>query len=211
MIYLENISKKYNDRTLFSDVRFTVPDGTFCSISGVSGSGKTTLLKIMSGMEQPSTGLVRFNDTDINRKRTSALWRKHFSFVFQNYFLLENKSVLFNLKLANRQIQVDMINEVLKMVGLHPDILKQEVYTLSGGEKQRVGIARATLKPFDVLFADEPTGNLDQQNAIGVRDIFSELCASGKTVVVVSHDEMFSSVADLTFHLDNSKIIAQTR
>lgn len=122
--------------------------------------------------------------------------------------MLDDKTVKKNLKLAQRKISEDAMLTALSRVGLQSELLTQPVYKLSGGEKQRVGIARATIKPFDVLIADEPTGNLDHQNAQAIIKIFQELQALGKTIIVVSHDDDFQKVADQKLCLWDSKLVS---
>ena len=125
------------------------------------------------------------------------LWGSRFSFVFQNYFLLDDRSVEENLRLADRRADRRKLAE---------DVLNRKVPELSGGEKQRAGIARALLKPFDILIADEPTGNLDRQNARAVREIMRRLSDEGKTVIVVSHDDSFLDVADRRLLLEDVRL-----
>ncbi len=134
------------------------------------------------------------------------LWGSRFSFVFQNYFLLDDRSVEENLRLADRRADRRKMAEVLEKVGLAEDVLNRKVPELSGGEKQRAGIARALLKPFDILIADEPTGNLDRQNARAVREIMRRLSDEGKTVIVVSHDDSFLDVADRRLLLEDGRL-----
>jgi len=208
MILLKEVSKAYDKVPILQNINLEIPKGSFCSISGKSGAGKSTLLKIIAGIESPTSGQITLDGTDLKKINYPDLWGKRFSFVFQNYFLLDDKTVKKNLKLAQRKISEDAMLTALSRVGLQSELLTQPVYKLSGGEKQRVGIARATIKPFDVLIADEPTGNLDHQNAQAIIKIFQELQALGKTIIVVSHDDDFQKVADQKLCLWDSKLVS---
>lgn len=166
--------------------------------------GKSTLLKIISGMEKPDEGQVFFEGKDLKKIKRQKLWGRHFSFVFQNYFLLDDKTVRKNLKLACQKIGEPEMTDALKKTGLTADVLDKAVYRLSGGERQRVGIARAILKPFDVLVADEPTGNLDFQNTAAIMDVLKKLQEYKKTIIVVSHDNDFQKLADQNLLLQDA-------
>lgn len=209
MITVKEVSKSYNKTPVLQKINLKIPQGSFCSISGKSGAGKTTLLKIIAGIEVPTSGQIFLDDIELKKISYSDLWGKRFSFVFQNYFLLDDKTVKDNLKLAKRKIKEDEMTNVLSRVGLQSDLLNQAIYKLSGGEKQRVGIARAIIKPFDVLIADEPTGNLDYQNAQAVIKIFKDIQSYNKTIIVVSHDDNFQKVADQKLYLKDYKLISE--
>ena len=209
MIIVKDVSKYYNNTPVLRNINLEIPQGSFCSISGESGAGKTTFLKIVAGIEKPTSGQVILDDIELKKISYSNLWGKRFSFVFQNYFLLDDKTVKDNLKLAKRKISENEMIKVLSRVGLQSELLNQSVYKLSGGEKQRVGIARAIVKPFDVLIADEPTGNLDYQKAQAVTKIFKDIQSYNKTIIVVSHDNNFQKVADQKLYLKDYKLISE--
>ena len=208
MLLLKDVSKSYDQAPILQHINLEIPQGAFCSISGKSGAGKSTLLKIIAGMESPTSGQVFLDDKELKKFNYPDLWGKRFSFVFQNYFLLDDRTVKSNLKLAQRKISENALLSALSRVGLRSELLTQPVYKLSGGEKQRVGIARAIIKPFDVLIADEPTGNLDHQNALAVIKIFKDLQALGKTIIVFSHDDDFQKVADQKLYLKDYRLIS---
>lgn len=209
MIIVKEVSKYYNSTPVLQNINLEIPQGSFCSISGESGAGKTTFLKIVAGIEKPTSGQIILDNIELRKISYPDLWGKRFSFVFQNYFLLDDKTVKDNLKLAKRKISEDEMLKVLSRVGLQSELLNQSVYKLSGGEKQRVGIARAIIKPFDVLIADEPTGNLDYQNAQAVTKIFKDIQSYNKTIIVVSHDDNFQKVADQKLYLKDYKLISE--
>ncbi|RMC51187.1 ABC transporter ATP-binding protein [Lactobacillus sp. ESL0225] len=209
MIIVKEVSKYYNNTPVLQNINLGIPQGSFCSISGESGAGKTTFLKIVAGIEKPTSGQIILDNIELRKISYPDLWGKRFSFVFQNYFLLDDKTVKDNLKLAKRKISENEMLKVLSRVGLQSELLNQSVFKLSGGEKQRVGIARAIIKPFDVLIADEPTGNLDYQNAQAVTKIFKDIQSSNKTIIVVSHDDNFQKVADQNLYLKDYKLISE--
>lgn len=206
MIKLQNVHKKYGSQHVLNGIDLEVDRGVFCGISGRSGAGKSTLLKLISGIERPDEGSVTLDGRSLDKYSVPDIWGSRFSFVFQNYFLLDDRSVEGNLRLADRRADRRKMAEVLEKVGLAEDVLNRKVPELSGGEKQRAGIARALLKPFDILIADEPTGNLDRQNARAVREIMRRLSDEGKTVIVVSHDDGFLNVADRRLLLEDGRL-----
>lgn len=193
MIELKNISKSFGKKSIFKNFSLIINNGESVVITGRSGSGKSTLLNILSLIEPIDNGELFFNENKIkkiNTKETDKLMREEIGYLFQNYALIENDSVLENLKLASSYTKdKNKINyhNLLNQMGLNVD-LNQKIYLLSGGEQQRVAIARLFIKPCNIIFADEPTGNLDDVNSNMVLDLLFELNRSGKTLVVVTHD-----------------------
>lgn len=193
MIELKNISKSFGKKTIFQNFSLTINDGESIVITGKSGSGKSTLLNILSLIEHVDSGEVLWDGKQIkkiNTKETDILMREKIGYLFQNYALIENDSVLENLKLASiytkDKNKIDY-NNLLNQLRLNVD-LNQAIYLLSGGEQQRVAIARLFIKPCNIIFADEPTGNLDEENSKIILDKLFELNSLGKTLVVVTHD-----------------------
>ena len=194
VINLENITKSYGHHMIFKDYNLSVEEGEFVAICGESGKGKTTLLNIMGMIEKADKGdLYLFNkkNPDIRKASGRKLLRTEMTYVFQNYGLVEDKTVQYNLNIASHFTDVTEkdIEEVLTKVGLDKNILKSKVYTLSGGEQQRVAIARVFLKKCKLLLADEPTGSLDAGNKEVVMKLFEQLNKEGTTIVMVTHDE----------------------
>lgn len=190
MIELKNISKKYGNKTLFKDYSLSVDDGEFVIITGSSGCGKTTLLNIMSFFEPIDNGKIIVNDIDITKRKNQLKFlRDHVGWLFQNYGLVDNKTVKDNLKIIGKKCRSNFtLEQALDAVGL-ADKAEQFVYTLSGGEQQRVALARLMYKKCNIIFADEPTGSLDRDNAIQVMNILKSLNEMGKTVIMVTHDK----------------------
>ena len=194
VINLENISKSYGHHMVFKDYNLSVEEGEFVAICGESGKGKTTLLNIMGMIEKADKGdlyLFDKKNPDIRKPSGRKLLRTEMTYVFQNYGLVEDKTVQYNLNIASHFTDVTEkdIEEVLTKVGLDKNILKSKVYTLSGGEQQRVAIARVFLKKCKLLLADEPTGSLDAGNKEVVMKLFERLNKEGTTIVMVTHDE----------------------
>lgn len=194
VINLENITKSYGHHMIFKDYNLSVEEGEFVAICGESGKGKTTLLNIMGMIEKADKGdlyLFDKKNPDIRKPSGRKLLRTEMTYVFQNYGLVEDKTVQYNLNIASHFTDVTEkdIEEVLTKVGLDKSILKSKVYTLSGGEQQRVAIARVFLKKCKLLLADEPTGSLDAGNKEIVMKLFERLNKEGTTIVMVTHDE----------------------
>ena len=179
MITIENLCKAYNDKILFKNFHLEIPDSRFLVISGESGCGKSTLLNMIGGIETPDKGSIIVNGFDVAKKgKKQKYFKEVVGFLFQNFALLENKTVRTDIS----------INEALEKVGLQK-VINKKVYQLSGGEQQRVALARLMLKKCSIVLADEPTGSLDKKNSEIVMNILHELSEQGKTVIVVTHSE----------------------
>lgn len=196
MIEGKNISKRFDDLILFDQFNFTIKDGDFVCFSGTSGAGKTTLLNIIGLLEPIDGGELLINGIQyITNKQKLEYYRSEAGFLFQNFALIENKTVDENLELVSRKNRTNFtILEALEKVGLQ-DKLNNKVYTLSGGEQQRISLARLFLKKCNIILADEPTGSLDSKNAQIVMQSLFELNQNGKTVIIVTHDETIKKKA----------------
>lgn len=196
MIEGKNITKKFGGQVLFDGFNFVIKDGEFVCFSGVSGAGKTTLLNIIGLLEPLDGGELLINGIKYktNRQRLQY-FRTEVGFLFQNFALIENKTVEQNLEIVSKQNRTEFsIMEALEKVGLQ-EKLHNKVYTLSGGEQQRIALARLFLKKCNIILADEPTGSLDKRNAEMVMDILCDLNQRGKTVILVTHDEQIRQMA----------------
>lgn len=188
MIQIENLSKSFGDHVVFQNFNEVIQTGEMVGFSGVSGCGKTTLLNMIGGIEPFEEGKILVDDIDISNKRNHLeYYRKKVGFLFQNFALIDDKTVYENLKMVKYRVD-KTIEEVLEKVEMS-HALHQKVYQLSGGEQQRVALARLMLKRCDLILADEPTGSLDRANAKRVMELLSGLHEEGRTVIVVSHDE----------------------
>lgn len=192
MITIKNLSKSFGEKKLFENYSLQINDGEFVIFTGVSGCGKTTLLNMIGSLESADSGEIEVDGMDITQKKNQREYLKRkVGFLFQNFALVDNKTVEENLKLVKNNCRIGVsIEEALEMVGLS-DKAKQKVYSLSGGEQQRAALARLIVKKCDCVLADEPTGSLDRKNADTVFSILEKINESGKTVIMVTHDESF--------------------
>lgn len=190
MIEMKNITKKFDEKVLFSNFNLVINDGDFVIFSGPSGCGKTTLLNMIGAIEKIDVGEIIVDGIDLKNKRNHLnYFRTKIGFLFQNFALVDNKTVKENLKLIRKDCKTELlIEEALRIVGLEEKLYKK-VYTLSGGEQQRVALARLMLKKCDIILADEPTGSLDKNNAETVLNLLKKLNEQGKTIILVTHDE----------------------
>ena len=198
MIQCVNLTKRYAKREVIKDLSFSIADGEFVCFSGKSGSGKTTLLNMIGLLEEPTSGRILFDGKEIRGGRARIdSYRNRVGFIFQNFALVEGKTVAQNLNLVKKNCRQDgiTVEEALSQVGME-EKLYSKVYTLSGGEQQRVALARLYLKKCDIILADEPTGSLDQENAAMVMGILRKLNAKNKTVIIVTHDDEIKRQCD---------------
>lgn len=190
---LRNIQKKFEEKTVFKNFNLSVKQGDFIGITGNSGSGKSTLLNMMGLLESPDEGIINMYDKQNvkpNTRSAQKLLRHKIGFLFQNFALIDDKSVNYNLDIACLDKKHwNKTNKMQLLDKLRLDVpLNKKAYHLSGGEQQRLALARLMIKDCDLILADEPTGSLDQTNRNAVLDVLSQLNRDGKTIVVVSHD-----------------------
>ena len=188
----------------------TIQKGEFVAILGRSGSGKSTLLNILAGLDKPSEGKVYIDGTDIfhlSEEKRTLLRRKKIGFVFQAYELLYSLTVTENIRLPELEANADYVGELLEALGIrqyetcYPD-------QLSGGEQQRVAIARALINHPPILFADEPTGNLDSKTERIVIDLLKNLAEKyGTSILMVTHNEDLVKDADRVIRLEDGEIV----
>lgn len=190
MIAVKNLCKRFDDRVIFENFNINIATGEFVVLAGESGCGKTTLLNIIGGLETPDSGEILVDGENIfKRKNRRAYFMHKVGFLFQNFALVENKTVRENLLLVPKSSRTDLtVQDALAAVGIS-DKADKKVYKLSGGEQQRVALARLLFKKCDIILADEPTGSLDAGNAEAVLNILHKMNAQGRTVIVVTHNE----------------------
>lgn len=215
IIKAEGIYKTFQDEEeILKGVQLEVEENTFTVILGPSGSGKSTLLNIMSGMLKPTAGRVWFRGEEVTslRENDLAKWkRNHIGNIFQNYLLLENLTVRENIEIGKRQKPTaDEENldfdELVKMLQIE-DLLDKFPGQLSGGQQQRVAIARAVIKKPEVLFCDEATGALDEENSKKVVGLLHELKKRyGITILFITHNHQISYTADRVITIKNGQI-----
>lgn len=185
MIEAKNITKKFKEKIVFENLSFTVSSGSMTVITGESGAGKTTLLNCLGQLEKIDEGEILVEGKRINRGNLKNFFRDYAGFLFQNFALIDNESVNKNLQLVTKDEK--KIMAALKQFQAE-HLFQQKVFRLSGGEQQRVALARLYLQDPRIIFADEPTASLDQKNKEIVIRTLKELNKKGKTVIVVSHD-----------------------
>ena len=212
ILELKDVSKIYGDLHALSHINLTVNEGEWLSIMGPSGSGKTTMLNIVGCMDTPSEGVVVLDGSDISRESAANLTkirRDKIGLIFQQFHLISYLSALENVMVA--QYYHSMPDEKEAMEALEKVGLAQRAHhlptQLSGGEQQRVCIARALINSPRILLGDEPTGNLDEENERIVVDIFHRLHDEGVTLIVVTHDAEVGDVAQRKVVLEHGKIV----
>lgn len=204
MIEINSVSKSFDDKKVFENFSEKIEKGEFIIFSGESGCGKTTLLNMIGGIEKIDKGTITVDGIDISqRKNKLSYFQNKVGFLFQNFALVEEKTVEQNLTIV-RGAQTTDILKVLERVGLK-GYENKKVYKLSGGEQQRVALARLMLKSCDLILADEPTGSLDKKNAMLVMDILKELNKENKTIILVTHDEEIKKMGTRTITLGEGK------
>ena len=215
MIYFNNVTKKYKDSSSLEDVSFSITAGEFVSIVGHSGAGKTTLAKLILAEERPTSGSIFFESTDIHKLSTKDLikFRRKIGVVFQDFRLLPNRTAYENIAFAmeavgkeDEEIMQD-VPHVLELVDLASKAFHFP-HQLSGGEKQRLAIARAIITQPEIIIADEPTGNLDPVNTNEVVNILKKINDLGTTVILTTHNRgVIDQIKKRVITLENGRVI----
>lgn len=215
----EKLYKEYKTSSgavnALNGVDLSIEKGLFYAIIGRSGSGKSTLLHVLSGLDRPTSGKVLIDGVDMfsfSDEKMAIFRRRSMGFVFQQFNLLDEYSVLNNicmpLRLDGRKPDETFLAEVTKMLGIE-EKLKKYPYELSGGEQQRVAIARSILAKPHIIFADEPTGNLDKKAGEDTLNLLSSCAASfGQTLIIVTHDLEIAKKADRIIKIEDGKIVS---
>ena len=216
MIRFEKVTKIYGtDTVVLKDISFEIKKGEFVSIVGKSGAGKTTIIRLILGLEKPTYGKVFFFDHDLSTLSDSQIQklRRRVGGIYQDYKLLTNKTVYENMSYimavegrSNDEILKE-VPRVLEMIGLDQK-LDNFPRELSGGEQQRLAIARALVNHPDIIIADEPTGNLDPYNTYEVMSLLEQIHKSGKTILLATHDrEIVNKIGKRVITIDSGVII----
>ena len=219
ILQAEKLYKEYKTSSgavnALNGVDLSIEKGLFYTIIGRSGSGKSTLLHVLSGLDRPTSGKVLIDGVDMfsfSDEKMAIFRRRSMGFVFQQFNLLDEYSVLNNicmpLRLDGRKPDETFLAEVTKMLGIE-EKLKKYPYELSGGEQQRVAIARSILAKPHIIFADEPTGNLDKKAGEDTLNLLSSCAARfGQTLIIVTHDLEIAKKADRIIKIEDGKIVS---
>lgn len=212
MISLKNVYKVYENGTVaVRNVSLEFPRIGMVAIVGKSGCGKSTLLNLLSNNDQPSKGALLYEGKPYGEYGRDVLI-KDFAYIYQDFKLIDNLTAYQNIRigheLANKDIDNDFMLAIAEKLGISK-ILDEKVYSLSGGQMQRVAIARALARRPKVIFADEPTGNLDSKNSVKVYELLKEI-SKAILVVIVSHDKSISTYADKMIELHNGRVVGET-
>lgn len=219
MIELKHISKEYNSEGVvtpaLSDIDLKIAAGEFVAVMGASGSGKTTLLNIIGCMDIPTAGIYLLDSIDLSgqkERQLSSIRGKKIAFVFQHFALIDDYTVFENVEVpllvqklskAERKKRVLAALQDMKIL----ELAKKKPIHISGGQKQRVAIARAIACGADIILADEPTGALDSKTGKEIMQIFSELNAEGRTVILITHDQQIASYAKRLITIQDGRIL----
>ncbi len=217
MIKIQHITKRFDQLEVLRGINLEIPDGQVVSIVGASGAGKTTLLQIMGTLDKPTTGTIEIDGTDVSRMSQTQL--AHFrnqkiGFVFQFHQLLPEFTALENVMIPafiagkSKKEARERAEELLQFMGLS-ERAEHKPNELSGGEKQRVAVARALVNNPSVVMADEPSGSLDTHNKEELHRLFFDLRDRyGQTFIIVTHDEQLAAQCDRTIHMQDGLIVS---
>lgn len=194
-IDLLNVSKSFGSKKIFTDLNLIFESGKSYALIGGSGSGKSTLLNIIGRLEKIDSGNVSVDKQDIWKIKERTFFKNTVGYVFQNYSLIDNKTVYDNLSLITKDKKT--ITDVLEKVGLSSDYLHQKIYELSGGQAQRVAIARMLMKPRKIILADEPTGALDGEIGKEIIRLLLNERDEDKYVIIATHDPAVYNEVDV--------------
>ena len=220
VIQVKNLHKIYsigkNKVHALNGVSLEIYQGEFCAIVGTSGSGKSTMLNMLAGLEKPTKGEVIIGGEHIEKMNENQLVkfrRDHVGFIFQSFNLLQTMTAQENVALPlvfrgeDKKERMKKAGELLDLVGL-PEHKKHKPNEMSGGQQQRVGVARALVVDPEIIFADEPTGNLDSNTSRDIMSMMQKVVREqNKTLVMVTHDNHLASIADRIFHIIDGKIV----
>ncbi|MCX9012809.1 MAG: ABC transporter ATP-binding protein [Candidatus Methanoperedens sp.] len=211
MIIAKNLIKKYDTTCALKDASFTIEKGEWVNIMGPSGSGKTTLLNLIGCLDSPTSGSLLVNGVEtmkLSQKDRTRFRRENIGLVFQQFHMIPHLTALENVMIAQYFHSIedeDEAKEALVRVGMEQR-LHHLPSQLSGGEQQRVCIARALINQPQIILADEPTGNLDKKNEEAVLDIFRELHSEGRTIVIVTHNPEIGEIGDKIIQISHGEV-----
>ena len=207
MINVKNLTHYYGKDKALDNINIQIQKGEFISLIGESGSGKSTLLSVLSTLLKPTNGeLVYENINYQNIKNIDSFRRENIGFIFQFHYLINYLTVKENISLANEKASKKQIEELLDLLKIK-ELINKYPNEISGGQRQRVAIARALINNPKIIFADEPTGNLDSVNSLNVFELLKTFSNKGTTIVVATHDKNLAAIADITYEVKDGKLI----
>lgn len=208
MIELQHIWKQFGSRIIFSDLNLNFQSGMVYALIGDSGCGKTTLLNMLAKLETFDKGEIIYKGKSLNSLKNEEFYRNELGYLFQNFGLLESQTIRENLELGligkkqnKKQEKERLLLQALQAVRLDYLSLNQKIYELSGGEAQRVALAKIILKDPPLILADEPTASLDPKNSKEIMEILLELRNANRTIIIATHNPSIWKMADQVIHL----------
>lgn len=208
MIELQHIWKQFGSRIIFSDLNLNFQSGMVYALIGDSGCGKTTLLNMLAKLETFDKGEIIYKGKSLNSLKNEEFYRNELGYLFQNFGLLESQTIRENLELGligkkqnKKQEKERLLLQALQAVRLDYLSLNQKIYELSGGEAQRVALAKIILKNPPLVLADEPTASLDPKNSKEIMEILLELRNANRTIIIATHNPSIWKMADQVIHL----------
>ena len=206
MMKVTNLTHYYNKDLALENINLEIKSGEFIAIIGESGSGKSTLLSILSTLLKPTSGDIVYENTNYKDIKNIDDFRKNnIGFIFQFHYLINYLSVKENINLANEKASKEEIFDLLTLLGIE-NLIDKYPNEISGGQRQRVAIARALINNPKIIFADEPTGNLDSKNSLNVFELFKTFANKGTTIIVATHDKSLAELANKIYEVKDGKI-----
>ena len=206
MIKVTNLTHYYNKDLALENINLEIKSGEFIAIIGESGSGKSTLLSVLSTLLKPTSGDIVYENINYKDIKNIDDFRKNnIGFIFQFHYLINYLSVKENINLANEKASKEEIFDLLTLLGIE-NLIDKYPNEISGGQRQRVAIARALINNPKIIFADEPTGNLDSKNSLNVFELFKTFANKGTTIIVATHDKSLAALANKIYEVKDGKI-----
>ena len=206
MMTITNLTHYYNKDLALENINLEIKSGEFIAIIGESGSGKSTLLSVLSTLLKPSSGDIVYENMNYKDIKNIDDFRKNnIGFIFQFHYLINYLSVKENINLANEKATKEEIFDLLKLLNIE-NLINKYSDEISGGQRQRVAIARALINNPKIIFADEPTGNLDSKNSLNVFELFKTFANKGTTIIVATHDKSLAALANKIYEVKDGKI-----
>jgi len=204
IIQTKKIGIEISGKTIFSNISLEINPNEMIAITGPSGSGKTTLLNCLGLIQSVNSGDILIENQNASKwkeKEKTSFWKEKAAFIYQDYGIIEDENISYNVTLNKQQAKAKIVEEILHTVGLGGRG-QEMAAVLSGGEKQRLGVARAIYKKASIIYADEPTASLDQTNREVIIDLLRKCSENGASVIIATHDERLVSVCDRSINLN---------